>query len=145
MKKTLMILAAAVVAMAFTSCKDTEDVYPAKIYLSGDGIQNNEVTLKAQQTVQINLAFFPEYAMNENISYTNEDESVATVTSTGVVKGIDTGTTNIIVKCNSMPERYYDWPHTFAVTKLKVNVIGSTLAVGGDEVSQSEADAREVE
>ena len=143
MKKTLMILAAAVVAMAFTSCKDTEDVYPAKIYLSGDGIQNNEVTLKAQQTVQINLAFFPKHAIKDNITYTSSNENVATVSESGLVRGIDTGTAIITVKCPMMPVRYCWLEHDYATATLKVHVTGSTLQLGEGEVSQGEADSRQ--
>ena len=143
MKKIFSILAMALMTLAVATSCDNKDIYPAKLYISGEGIQNNEVHLKAQDTVQINLSYFPEHAIKDNIIYSSSNDNVATVSETGVVKGIDTGTATITVTCTKMPVRYCVIPeHELASTTLTVHVTGSTLQLQEGEVSQGEAESR---
>ena len=145
-KKLFSILALAMLTLVVaTSCQD-DDIYPAKLYIYGEGIENGEVNLKAQETVQIELSYWPKHALMEGIEYSSTDENVATVDENGLVKGIDTGTATILVKCIHMPKRYICIPeHTYATATLEVHVIGSTLQLQDGEVSQGEADARQAE
>ena len=146
MKKIFSILAMALMTLAVaTSCKD-DDVYPAKLYIYGEGIENGEVNLKAQETVQIQLSYFPEHVFKDGIEYSSSNGNVATVDENGLVRGIDTGTATILVKCTQMPKRYISIPeHTYATATLEVHVTGSTLQLQGGEVSQDEAEARQAE
>ena len=142
MKKIFSILAMALMTLAVATSCDNKDIYPAKLYISGEGILNNEVNLKAQDTVQINLSYFPDHAIKDNIIYSSSNDNVATVSETGVVK-IDTGTATITVTCTKMPVRYCVIPeHELASTTLTVHVTGSTLQLQGGEVSQGEAESR---
>ena len=146
MKKRLFsIMAMAMLTLAVATSCDDEDIYPAQLFISGVGIENGEVDLMAQDTVQINLSFFPKHAIKDNITYTSSNENVATVSETGVVKGIDTGTADIIVTCANMPQKYYFLDHDYATATLKVHVTGSTLQLQNGEKSQSDAEARELE
>ena len=144
MKKIFSIIALAMLTLAIaTSCSD-DDVYPAKLKVYGEGIANGEVNLKAQETVQIQLSYWPEYSIKDSIEYRSTNENVATVDKNGLVRGIDTGTATILIKCTQMPKRYYFIPeHTYATATLEVHVTGSTLQLQDEEVSQSEADARQ--
>ena len=145
MKKIFSIMAMAMLTLAVATSCGEDDVYPAQLFISGEGITNNEVNLKAQQTVQINLTLWPSYSLNEGISYKSSNEKVATVDANGVVKGIDTGTADIIVTCANMPQKYYFLDHDYATATLKVHVTGSTLQLQSGEKSQSDAEARELE
>jgi len=143
MKKIFSIFAMAMLTLAVATSCDDEDIYPAQLFISGVGIENGEVDLMAQDTVQINLSFFPKHAIKDNITYTSSNENVATVSETGLVRGIDTGTAIITVKCPMMPVRYCWLEHDYATATLKVHVTGSTLQLGEGEVSQGEADSRQ--
>jgi hypothetical protein len=143
MKKIFSIIAMAMLTLAVATSCDDEDIYPAQLFISGVGIENGEVDLMAQDTVQINLSFFPKHAIKDNITYTSSNENVATVSETGLVRGIDTGTAIITVKCPMMPVRYCWLEHDYATATLKVHVTGSTLQLGEGEVSQGEADSRQ--
>ena len=143
MKKIFSIFAMAMLTLAVATSCDDEDIYPAQLFISGVGIENGEVDLMAQDTVQINLSFFPKHAIKDNITYSSSNENVATVSETGLVRGIDTGTAIITVKCPMMPVRYCWLEHDYATATLKVHVTGSTLQLGEGEVSQGEADSRQ--
>ena len=143
MRKIFSIFALAMLTLAVATSCDDEDIYPAQLFISGVGIENGEVDLMAQDTVQINLSFFPKHAIKDNITYTSSNENVATVSETGLVRGIDTGTAIITVKCPMMPVRYCWLEHDYATATLKVHVTGSTLQLGEGEVSQGEADSRQ--
>jgi hypothetical protein len=143
MKKIFSIFAMAMLTLAVATSCDDEDIYPAQLFISGVGIENGEVDLMAQDTVQINLSFFPKHAIKDNMTYTSSNENVATVSETGLVRGIDTGTAIITVKCPMMPVRYCWLEHDYATATLKVHVTGSTLQLGEGEVSQGEADSRQ--
>ena len=143
MKKIFSIFALAMLTLAVATSCDDEDIYPAQLFISGVGIDNGEVDLMAQDTVQINLSFFPKHAIKDNITYTSSNENVATVSESGLVRGIDTGTAIITVKCPMMPVRYCWLEHDYATATLKVHVTGSTLQLGEGEVSQGEADSRQ--
>ena len=127
-----------------TSCDDY-DIYPAKLYISGEGIVNGEAFLKAQETVQIELSYFPEHAIKDCIEYSSSNENVATVDQNGLVRGIDTGTATILVRCTQMPVKYCWLEHDYATATLTVHVTGSTLQLQDEEMSQSEADSRQTE
>ena len=146
MKKIFSIIALAMLTLVVaTSCKD-DDVYPAKLYIYGEGIENGEVNLKAQETVQIQLSYWPEYSIKDSIEYRSTNENVATVDKNGLVTGIDTGTATILVKCTQMPKRYVSIPEqTYSTATLEVHVTGSTLQLQDEEISQDEAEARQAE
>ena len=81
MKKIFSILAMALMTLAVATSCDNKDIYPAKLYISGEGILNNEVSLKAQETVQINLSYFPDHAIKDNIIYSSSNDNVARVST----------------------------------------------------------------
>ena len=145
MKKLFSILAMAMLILAGATSCDKQDIYPAQLFISGEGIQNGEVNLKAQETVQIELSYFPKHAIKEGIVYSSSNENVATVDQNGLVKGIDTGTADIIVTCANMPQKYYFLDYDYATATLKVHVTGSTLQLQSGEKSQSDAEARALE
>lgn len=58
--------------------------------------------IEAGQTAQITAATIPATASFNAITYTSEDESIATVDENGVVTGVGIGETNIVVTANEM-------------------------------------------
>lgn len=141
--KYIKILMMLVVAIAMTSCSNEEkNAHPVYIYISGEGIANGEVTLKAQESVQLKLNYWPEYSRNEGIVYMSDDENIATVSNTGMVQALNDGTTTITVMCNIMPLTYLGKERQLAKSTLKVKVIGNTLSTSDDPISQDQADSR---
>ena len=107
----------------------------------------------------LNRIFAAESTNNENYGSNDTEDEVChashwshgtetvTLQYTGrlKVKGIDTGTADIIVTCANMPQKYYFLDHDYATATLKVHVTGSTLQLQSGEKSQSDAEARELE
>lgn len=66
-------------------------VYPEKIYTTAN------INLSGGQTYQLNAIFIPETTTERAISWTSSNPEIATVSSTGLVKGLRAGTTTIIL------------------------------------------------
>lgn len=56
-----------------------------------------EMTLLRTMTGQVETIITPELADNKGLKWTSDDENIATVTQEGIVKGVNVGTTNIVV------------------------------------------------
>ena len=62
---------------------------------TGISLNKTAATLKANQTVSLTATVTPSTATNKKVSWKSSDESVATVSSDGVVTAFKVGTTNI--------------------------------------------------
>lgn len=64
------------------------------------GVSLNQTSLKIDisQTVQLNATVRPDNATNKNVTWISSDDSIATVTDQGLVKGVSSGNAVITVK-----------------------------------------------
>ena len=68
------------------------------------GITAQDVTVLQTKTAQIEYTVLPENATITDVTFTSADESIATVSATGVVTGVAVGETTITIASVSNPE-----------------------------------------
>ena len=71
----------------------TVDVKCTSIWTSKD-----EITIEGMSTSYISAFAYPANAANGNLSYSIKDASIATISETGIIKGLKNGKTSIIIK-----------------------------------------------
>lgn len=71
---------------------------PVNVPVTGVSLNVTSTDVKVGQTTQLNATILPTTATNKNITWSVENESIATVDQTGKITGIATGTTIITVK-----------------------------------------------
>lgn len=81
------------------SCKIT--VTTNNIEVTSIKLNKQEVTIEKNDEIQLISTIKPSNATNKKITYTSSNNSVATVDSNGVIKGINEGTAIITVKTNN--------------------------------------------
>lgn len=66
--------------------------------ISGIHLAPSTVTVEEDKTIQLSATIFPENATNKNVVWTSSNERAATVSSSGMVRGVKEGTTTITVR-----------------------------------------------
>lgn len=71
-----------------------------KVEVTAKGIKLNKnyIVLKPGQTHQINASIYPSDTTDKSIEYSVTDNSIATVSNTGLVKAVACGSTSVLVK-----------------------------------------------
>ncbi|MBR4748112.1 MAG: Ig-like domain-containing protein [Abditibacteriota bacterium] len=77
-------------------CKVT--VAEASVPVTGVTLSDTEIKLKKGESKTLTATVKPSNATNKNVTWTSDDTSIATVSSTGVVKAVSGGTVKIRVK-----------------------------------------------
>ncbi|MDR2912994.1 MAG: Ig-like domain-containing protein [Alistipes sp.] len=97
MKNYFAIVAVAVLALAFTGCKDEPTPTPDPIAVTGVTVAPTTMTLEigAKQTIVATVA--PSNATNQAVSWKSTDDKIATVAANGEVTAVAEGTTTITV------------------------------------------------
>lgn len=93
MKKYLFMAIAAVTALAFSSCKDETDTPTTDLVVT---VSPKTLELAVGDEIKIRATVTPA-GSDVKVTYTSDNEAVATVTAAGLVTGIEEGTANIIV------------------------------------------------
>ena len=75
----------------------TLTVVPKPVPVTGVRITEGDQTLEKGQTVQLNAIVEPEDATNKAVTWTSSEDSIATVSATGLVTGFSAGTATITV------------------------------------------------
>ncbi|MDR3116788.1 MAG: Ig-like domain-containing protein, partial [Bifidobacteriaceae bacterium] len=70
------------------------------VFVQGLAFSPQEVTVNKNEEVQLNPVFSPWQASDKSLTYTSANSSVATVSQTGLVKGVSQGITTITAKSN---------------------------------------------
>ena len=107
------------VCSVFTSCKDNdEDLSVRSITLS-----SNSLTLEPGGTQTLTVNFFPENALNKNVSWSSSDPSTVEVSSSGVITALKVGSAVITAIAEDCGEK--------ATCSVTVSAAGSaTMTVG---------------
>lgn len=95
---------------------------PTSVAITSEG---NVTEVKAGNTLQLTPKFDPEGANAENLTWTSNDEKVATVSETGLVRGVKKGTAKITVTVKVNKET--ELTANFDVTVLAPDPIAVTL------------------
>jgi uncharacterized protein YjdB/C1A family cysteine protease len=93
--------------------------------VSGVSLNKTATTLNGRSTEQLKATILPDYAANKSVKWSSSDDAIATVSSSGLVKGVAPGTADITVTTN-------DGAYTAkcTVTVTTVAVTGVTVAEG---------------
>lgn len=89
-------------------------------------VDNGDVTLNVGDTKQVVTTVTPSDVSNKKVTYTTNNEPVATVSETGVIKGVKSGNATITAKSDDNNE---------AVAKVKVTVQDVPVPEPSDEES----------
>ena len=96
-------------------------------------IKQTDVRVNVNRTVQLNATVLPKEADNRSVSWSSTDESIATVTRSGEVRGKKAGLCDIICTSNSNPSvtAYVQVQVVQPVRKITVqNAAGMTMPIG---------------
>lgn len=83
------------------------------------------VSVGIGKTAKPNLVFTPADATNKNVIWTSSDPIVATVSTTGLVKGIVSGEVTIVATSKENPALKAEWLLTVAPAVTKITVTGA--------------------
>ena len=102
MKKLTAILFAALLVLGLGSCnKECKDIIPQPTALT---LTPSAVSLKVGDTQQLTATVEPT-DQNYTVTFTSDNEQVATVDAKGLVKAVAEGTANITAKVCPLPEK----------------------------------------
>jgi len=97
MRKICVISAFLAVLLAFITCKNTTDNgTPSTIAVTGVTLKSS-TSILVEHTETLYAVVKPENATNKNVTWSSTSPSVATVSSGGIVTGVNDGTATIIV------------------------------------------------
>lgn len=129
--------ALAVMSLAVASCDEYKSVvdngvwHMWKITVQGEGVQGDKVTLALGETLQLDLTIVPSHVTVVDPVWTSSDESVVTVSETGLLTAVKSGEAIIHVYSEYNPEIYDD---------LTVKVSGGAVGISKKLVDQKDAD-----
>ncbi len=86
-----------------TSSDWTFEITSAPVAVSGVSISPSPLEIEVGETKTLHAVFYPSDATNRNVTWTSDDESIATVTSDGDVTGVQEGVTTIRVETEDGP------------------------------------------
>ena len=72
-------------ALTAVECNAPKPVPVSSVSISGDGVSNGKLSLKAGASAQLTATVLPENATDRKVTWTSSDSSVANVMGTGVV------------------------------------------------------------
>lgn len=133
----LIAVAALALTATFCACGNADN-YPEQmgreVVISGNGIENNSLKLKAGDEVQLTGTIAPKYTEEGDILWSSDNEEVATVSEDGIVTAVNDG----VAVITAIEDRH----PIYGIGHLTVEVTGGSVAVVDDEpIDQGLADA----
>ena len=135
--KKIIMTAVAALCVIFASCHhdDNEVWHMWKITIQGENVVLGDVVLPVGSTLQLQLKIVPTFVNVIDPVWRSEDETIAIVSSDGLVTAMKSGDTYITVHSAYNPE---------INDRLRLRVSGSAVSIDDDDpVDQSEAEARQ--
>lgn len=86
-------------------------------------LSTNEIVIDEGTSFQLNVIVLPNEAANKSVVWRSPDESIATVSETGLVKGINPGTVGIVVET---PDKEVS---AYCTVTIKRKVVGEKIKV----------------
>lgn len=113
---------------------DDDDVVSISgIEIKATGLNNGKITVTVGQTVQLSSEIYPPSASEVNVTWKSSDENVVTVSKTGLMTTINSGTATVTLQSVANPE---------IKATIEVRVADGTIDVNNEPVDQSLAEAR---
>jgi uncharacterized protein YjdB len=108
---------------------------PQEVAVTKVTLSASATTIAAGQTAQVYADIQPTNATNKSLTYTSSDETVATITNTGIVTALKDGETTITATAaNGVKGTLEISVKTVQPTSMSLNVSTLDLAVGGTSV-----------
>ena len=85
--------------------KETEDSKDIKINVSDIEISNDSNELEINKTLNLSATVLPADATDSKLTYSTSNSAIATVSSTGVIKGVSSGNVEIIVNAGGFSKK----------------------------------------
>ena len=104
MKTKFMITAVIFFTAIFTGCSDS-DKDLKDLSVKGINLSKSTISMKPGNTETLTVTFFPENAADKTISWESSDETIATVSSQGLVTAIKPGDATISATSNDGGEK----------------------------------------
>lgn len=134
--KYFLMAALAIMGLAATSCIDlANEDNPAwhmwTITVKGESVANDQVTIPAGETRQLNLVVDPNFKLIVDPVWKSTNNNVATVDENGLLTTLRSGETTI---------RVYSWSNPNICYNLTLIVTGGTVKISSSLVDQKDAD-----
>jgi uncharacterized protein YjdB len=102
MRKSMSFIACvaviATLSFALVSCGDSDGSGDSPISVTGVKLSKATTSIEVLKTEQLTATIAPANASNKNVTWSSNNESVATVSAKGLVSALAAGTANITVK-----------------------------------------------
>ena len=112
---------------------DKDIVSISGLEIKANGLDNGEITMVVGESIQLSSIIYPADASEVKVTWTSSDESVVTVSGTGLMTAVKSG--NATVTLQSVAK-------TDIKATIEVHVIDGTVDVNNDPVDQSQAESR---
>ena len=143
-RKYILVSVVGFLASLLISCdvsdKPVDPVVPIDPVVSVSGLEikadclvNGEMTLVVGESVQLSSVIYPANASDVRVTWKSGDENVLTVSETGLMAAVNSGTTTVTLQSVANPE---------IKATVVVLVIDGTIDVNNEPVDQSLAEAR---
>ena len=103
------------------------------IYVESLSFDKNNAVMVPGDNMQLNVTFTPADSTNKSVTYISTDESIATVSNTGLVKAIKPGKVTIIARSYNYKEARCEVRVHIPAKKVTLNKTELTLDIGKSE------------
>ena len=101
--------------------------------IKADGLVNGKMTLVVGESVQLSSVIYPANASDVRVTWKSSDENVVTVSETGLMTTVNSGTATVTLQSVANPK---------IKATVEVRVTDGTIDVNNEPVDQSLAEAR---
>ena len=105
----------------------------SSLEIKADGLDNGKMTLVVGESVQLSSVIYPANASDVRVKWKSSDENVVTVSETGLMTTVNSGTATVTLQSVANPE---------IKATVEVRVTDGTIDVNNEPVDQSLAEAR---
>ena len=140
-RKYILVSVVGFLASLLISCdvsdNPVEPVEPvvniSSLGIKANGLANGEMTLVVGESVQLSSIIYPANASNVRVTWKSSDENIVTVSRTGLMTAVNSGTATVTLQSVANPSKK---------ATIEVRVADGTIDVNNEPVDQSLAEAR---
>jgi uncharacterized protein YjdB len=140
-RKYILVSVVGFLASLLISCdvsdNPVEPVEPvvniSSLGIKANGLANGEMTLVVGESVQLSSIIYPANASNVRVTWKSSDENIVTVSRTGLMTAVNSGTATVTLQSVANPSKK---------ATIEVRVADGTIDVNNEPVDQSLAESR---